>query len=214
MGGFLFVTVLIRVEIIILEVVMEYKCPNCGAAVQSEVCPYCGSHVDIDSQQMPFEYPIIKCKEGYLSFFNTVFPLIFAVAFGLASVLILCLTTSGYQTFPISTAMFSIPFLLISIVAWAIVIRRLYIHLMLKTKGEEYQAIVYGYVLDDFTVNNVPAQMVKLLLYTKEGPKFLLYRTGKTYKPYAVNSRIPLIIYRNYVKIDEDVLSQQPPIES
>ena len=28
------------------------------------------------------EYPVIECKEANLGFFNTVFPLIFAVSFG------------------------------------------------------------------------------------------------------------------------------------
>ena len=35
-----------------------------------------------NSERMNMEYPVIECKEGNITFWNVVFPMIFAFSFG------------------------------------------------------------------------------------------------------------------------------------
>ncbi len=61
-----------------------------------------------------------------------------------------------------------------------------------------------GYMDDNVLINDRPAQIVKLLVQTPEGPRFIMYQLGDTKRPYGVNSRIQLKVYRNYFMIDKD----------
>ena len=51
-------------------------------------------------------------------------------------------------------------------------------------------------------INGIPAQIVKLLVNTDEGPKFILYQLGDIKRPYKVNSKIELRVYNNLFLIN------------
>lgn len=191
---------------------MEYKCPNCGGVSQAEICPYCGTALHRNSQELAPEYPVLPCKEARISFLNTVFPAIFALAFGGAGLGTLIsfvlrnpfaeLGASSYGALSIT-----VPFLLIGTIAFVLTLIPIIRCIIVAVKGEDKTAVVYGYVDDNVIVNGLPAQTVKLLVQTMSGPKFILYQTGKTYKPYVVNSTINVRCYKQYFKIIEEKLA-------
>ena len=67
----------------------------------------------------------------------------------------------------------------------------------MKKNGKQIQATVYGYMNDDVLINNEPAQIVKLLVQTPNGPRFILYKLGNTLKPYGINDTIPIMVYED-----------------
>ena len=50
-------------------------------------------------------------------------------------------------------------------------------------------------------INGNPAQIVKLLVHTNEGEKFILYQLKDIKHPYKVNSTIELLVYKDYFLI-------------
>ena len=77
-------------------------------------------------------------------------------------------------------------------------------YFIVTNKGKEIEATVYGYMDDNITLNGVPAQVVKLLVATNDGPKFIMYQMGNISQPYKVNSRIKLKVYKNIFVILKD----------
>jgi hypothetical protein len=73
-----------------------------------------------------------------------------------------------------------------------------------KKHGTVIQATVYGYMDDNVLLNDRPAQIVKLLVQTKNGPRFLLYQLGSTVKLYGVQDKIRVLVYENYFLIDRN----------
>ena len=51
-------------------------CPNCGAPITTEICPYCHNKTGLDTKNADMEYPVIDCKEATINFWNTIFPMI------------------------------------------------------------------------------------------------------------------------------------------
>lgn len=54
----------------------SFSCPNCGANIYSEVCEYCGSHIDFNTSQAELTYPLFNGtnvsnldRQGFLFFF-------------------------------------------------------------------------------------------------------------------------------------------------
>lgn len=189
-----------------MEKSKEYICSNCGAAVTSEICPYCGSVTNVETSEAYMEYPVLNCKEAALGFWTTVFPLIFAVMFTIAGIVMLTVAISGIAedgATPIVILMF-IPFLLIGIAATVIVLKNVIRYAILKSKGKHITGIVYGYTNDNVRINGSPAQIVKILVDTQQGKRFIMYQLGDTSKPYGVNTEIKLIVYKNIFMIEKN----------
>lgn len=185
-----------------MEVIEKTNCPNCGAPITTEICPYCNTATGIKSAKANMEYPVIECKEANLGFFNTVFPLIFAVGFGFFG-FVFPIFMREEEEFTTVIAMCSI-FALIGTVAFIIVLINVGRSIMIKLKGKDINGIVYGYMDDNLIINGSPAQIVKIKADTQEGPRFILYQTGDTKQPYAINSSINLKVYKNIFKIEKD----------
>ena len=66
---------------------IEKNCPNCGAPITTEICPYCNVVTGLYTQNADMEYPVIECKEANMGFWNVIFPMIFAVSFGFAGLI-------------------------------------------------------------------------------------------------------------------------------
>lgn len=174
-------------------------CPSCGAPAVSEICAYCGTATGLNTAEADMEYPVLDCKEATLSFWTVWFPMIFAVAFGIAGLIMLLISIMGSGDG--SLILMGAPFLLIGIVASILVIRTLMRYVKVKMKGKRIQATVYGYMDDELLINNMPAQIVKLLVQTPKGPRFILYQLGNTLKPYGINDNIDIMVYKNYFMI-------------
>lgn len=175
------------------------KCPSCGAPVVAEICSYCGTATGLNTAEADMEYPVLECIEATVSFWTVWFPMIFAVSFGGAGLLFLIIAIVEFgELFAI---LMSIPFVLGGVAASSIVIRTLLRYGKVKKYGKMITATVYGYMNDNVLINGEPAQIVKLLLQTPKGPRFILYKLGRTIKPYGINDTIDIMVYENYFLI-------------
>ncbi len=181
-----------------------YTCSHCGAAVTSEICPYCGSVTNVETSEAYMEYPVINCKEAALGFWTTLFPLIFAVMFTISAIIMLIEALSGMagEDTPIIILMF-IPFFLIGIAAAVVVLRNVIRYIILKVKGKHITGKLYGYVDDNVRVNGRPAQVAKILVDTPNGKRFIMYQLGSTEKNIAVNEEVHLLVYKNIFMLDK-----------
>jgi len=177
----------------------QKTCPSCGAPAVSEICAYCGSATGVNTAEADMEYPVLECKEATVNFWTIGFPMIFAAAFGISGLTVLMIAASGFQDG--FMFMIGLPFFLIGAAAFLIAYRTVSRYLKVKRNGKKIQAAVYGYMDDNVLINNRPAQIVKLLVQTPEGPRFILYQLGNTLKPYGINDNIELLVYRNYFMI-------------
>lgn len=173
------------------------KCSNCGAPTISEICPYCNGRTGIDTKNTTMEYPVIECKEVSITFWNTVFPMIFAISFGgmgFASILIFLISDSATSiSEKVGIFLFLSVFALVGIVAFIISIKPLIRYFTIKRQGREIEA----YMNDNLFLNGSPAQIVKLLVNTNDGLKFILYQLGDIKKPYEINSKIKVKVYKD-----------------
>lgn len=174
-------------------------CPSCGAPVVAEICAYCGTATGLSTAEADMEYPVLECKEATVNFWTFWFPMIFAAAFGLPGLTVLAIAIFGRGMGGMFVV--ALPFLLIGGVALALTLRTLLRYRKVKKYGKVIHATVYGYMDDEVLINGRPAQIVKLLVQTQDGPRFLLYQLGNTLKPYGIHDRIELLVYENYFLI-------------
>ena len=180
----------------------KLNCPNCGAPITTEICPYCNTPTGLNTATANMEYPVIDCKEARLGFINVVFPMIFAFAFGFFGFLF-PLIFAGQEGSRMVIIM-SIPFAVIGTVSFIIVLVSVIRYLLVKMNGKDITGTVYGYMDDNLLINNNPAQIVKLKVETKEGPRFILYQTGDIKQPYKVNSQVDIRVYKHYFMIKKE----------
>lgn len=176
------------------------NCPNCGAPITTEICPYCNAITGLDTKNADMEYPVIECKEANLDFGSVAFPMIFAVGFGFFG-FIFPIAFLGSDDFAIVLLMCSI-FAVIGVVAFIIGIKPVIRYVSIKRNGHEIEATVYGYMDDNLFINEMPAQIVKLLVKTKDGNKFILYQLGDVKRPYKINGKIKLKVYKDMFLIE------------
>ena len=125
--------------------------------------------------------------------------MIFAAAFGLPGLTVLAIAIFGRGMGGMFVV--ALPFLLIGGAALALALRSAMRYRKVKKLGTVIHATVYGYMDDEVLINDRPAQIVKLLVQTQDGPRFLLYQLGNTLKPYGIHDRIELLVYENYFLI-------------
>ncbi len=182
---------------------VKRNCQNCGAPVTTEVCPYCNNMTGLDTKYADMEYPVIECKEASVGFWSVMFPMIFALSFGFAGfVMPILFFAIGGDFFPKVTILFFIPFAAVGIVAFVIAVKPIIRYLSLKMHGKDIYATVYGYMDDNVLLNDNPAQIVKLLVQSNDGPKFILYQLGDIKQPFKVNSQIKLKVYKDIFLIE------------
>ncbi len=186
---------------------LKMICKGCGAAVSTEVCPYCGRSTDVSTADAYLDYPEYKCKSAKLSFFNVGFSAIFALAFGFFGVLFpLPILFDGIpgKNEMLSMIVICIPFALIGIIAFVLCFRFLYRYIMTSIAGKEIQGIVYGYANSSYTVNNQNTKTVKILIQTDSGPRYIFYDTQDIKKAYSVNEKVRLKVWKHCFLIIED----------
>lgn len=171
---------------------INMHCPNCGAPVTTEICQYCHAITGLNTKSANMEYPVIECKEANIGFWTVAFPMIFAVSFGIPGIAIPIVIGD------VRAILFASLFAIIGITAFIISLTSVIRYVKLKNNGKEIAATVYGYMDDNVLLNGAPAQIVKLLVDTNDGLKFILYQLGSTNQPYKINSKIKLKVYKNY----------------
>lgn len=182
--------------------VQKRTCSNCGAPITTEICPYCNVFTGLDTMNANMEFPVIDCKEANIGFWNVVFPMIFAFAFGGAGITFpIVFLMADAEMFKMALPMFILP-LIIGVVAFIIGIKPVIRYLSIKRSGKEIDAIVYGYMDDNILLNGNPAQIVKLLVDTNDGKKFILYQLGDIKHPYKINGKIKLKVYKDIFLIE------------
>ena len=178
------------------------NCTNCGAPITTEICPYCNVMTGLDTTHADMEYPVIECKEANVGFWNVVFPMIFAFALGGSGIMFpLIFSMVDAEMFKMVLPMFIMP-LLIGVIAFVIGIRPIIRYMSIKMRGKDIDATVYGYMDDNVIINGNPAQIVKLLVHTNDGPKFILYQLGDIKQPFKINSNIKLKVYKDIFLIE------------
>lgn len=180
------------------------KCPNCGAPITTEICPYCHNKTGLDTGNADMEYPVIDCKEASITFINTFFTLIFAVAGIFAGFVAPIITYINNPDNFITILLLCSIFALIGIVSLVMGLKPIIRYYKVKRKGKEIEATVYGYMDDNMIYNGMPMQIVKLLVHGNEGPRFILYQLGDTKKPYKINSKIKLLVYNDIFLIKKE----------
>lgn len=170
-------------------------CSSCGAPVVSEICAYCGTATGLNTAEADMVYPVLECKEATLNFWTVCFPMIFAAAFGIPGAFMLIVAATGFG----NGVMFLVgtPFFLIGIAAFVLMLRPILRYAKVQKNGKTMQATVYGYLNDQVLINDCPAQIVKLLVQTPNGPRFILYQLGNTLKPYGINEKIDIKVYQD-----------------
>ena len=181
--------------------IANYHCPNCGAVVNTEICPYCQAATGVNTWKADMEYPVIECKEANLGFWRVWFPLIFAASFGIMGA---AFTVAMLKQGEYLGVLFISIFDLIGLVALIIALKNIYRNILVKLRGKEIDATVYGYMDDNVLLNGVPAQIVKLLVHTKQGPRFILYQLGDIKHPYKINRKIKLKAFKDMFLILDD----------
>ncbi|MBO6231699.1 MAG: hypothetical protein J6O50_14165 [Ruminiclostridium sp.] len=187
-------------------------CRNCGAPITSEICQYCGCSTGLDTYSADMQYPTLECKEATINFWTVAFPLVFALSFGIGGSVIPFAVFSDMaagvdNNTPqerIMVLLFCIPFLAIGIAAAVIAIKPVIRYFIIKSKGKHIDAVVYGYADDHVIMNGRPAQVVKLLIDTPIGKRFIMYQLGNTDQPYGINTTIGLVVYKNYFMIEKN----------
>lgn len=178
-------------------------CSNCGAPITSEICPYCHVKTGLDTKNADMEYPLLECRECHLNFWNLWFPLIFAVSFGFFGFIFPLLFLLSSSESIVEILLFCSIFAIVGVVSFIIVFRNVICYFKVKDKGVEIEATVYGYMDDNIILNGIPAQIVKLLINTDEGLRFILYQLGDTKHPFKINSKIKIIKYEDLFYIPE-----------
>ena len=180
-------------------------CPHCGAPITSEICSYCGTNVaDYEgmTSELTAEYPTLDCKMARFSFFGIVFPLIFFVAFGSFGTIFPIMFIVNDPEAPKATIMLAcLPFALVGLGAGVVFFRHLIRAVAVSLFGEKIKALVYGYMDDVVAYNGNNGKVVKLLIDTPHGKRFIFLPLEKTNKPYKINSTITLKHYKNWFKV-------------
>lgn len=173
------------------------NCANCGAPVKTEICPYCHALTGLDPKNAYMEYPVIDCKEAKLALYHF-FVLIAAVGFGyIGFPTFFSLFKTDDLSVVVLGLIITLPFLGVSVFCFYIFFRDTIRSIIVNFFGKEINATVFGYMDDVILVNGFPTQIVKLLVTTNDGPKFILYQLGDSIQPFKINSKIKLKVYKD-----------------
>lgn len=144
------------------------------------------------------EYPTLKCKSAAITFWNVCFPGIFAFGFMGGPLMATLTALRGQGT---GIWLFMSIFFIIGAVSAGIAIFNLVKYFLVMRKGKRISGIVCGYEPDNVIYNNRPGQIAKILLDTPVGKRYIMYKLGNATQPYAINSRVSLMAYKNYFKV-------------
>ena len=171
------------------------KCNKCGKLVKTEICPDCGAANGLENIKTDYDFPKIKCddtnitKEYYVLFVITSIVILFWLYIN--SILWrLFIDKEGflfgliYNSFMIAIInMFLTP-----------IIKQYKTCMDIEDNGKEIEGIVYGteYKGSNLRNSTVTYTIFKILVETKNGYRFVLYKMQNTNKKYKVNTKLKL----------------------
>lgn len=171
------------------------KCNKCGKLVITEICPDCGAANGLENIKTDYDFPKIKCddtnitKEYYVLFVITSIVILFWLYIN--SILWrLFIDKEGflfgliYNSFMIAIInMFLTP-----------LIKQYKTCMDIEDNGKEIEGIVYGteYKGSNLRNSTVTYTIFKILVETKNGYRFVLYKMQNTNKKYKVNTKLKL----------------------
>ena len=171
------------------------KCNKCGKLVKTEICPDCGAANGLENIKTDYDFPKIKCddtnitKEYYVLFVITSIVILFWLYIN--SILWrLFIDKEGfifgliYNSFMIAIInMFLTP-----------LIKQYKTCMDIEDNGKEIEGIVYGteYKGSNLRNSTVTYTIFKILVETKNGYRFVLYKMQNTNKKYKVNTKLKL----------------------
>ena len=171
------------------------KCNKCGKLVKTEICPDCGAANGLENIKTDYDFPKIKCddtnitKEYYVLFVITSIVILFwlyvnSVLWGLFIHKDGFLFGLIYNSFMIAIInMFLTP-----------IIKQYKTCMDIEDNGKEIEGIVYGtkYEGSNLRGSTVTYTIFKILVETKNGYRFVLYKMQNTNKKYKVNTKLKL----------------------
>ena len=171
------------------------KCNKCGKLVITEICPDCGAANGLENIKTDYDFPKIKCddtnitKEYYVLFVITSIVILFwlyvnSVLWGLFIHKDGFLFGLIYNSFMIAIInMFLTP-----------IIKQYKTCMDIEDNGKEIEGIVYGteYKGSNLRGSTVTYTIFKILVETKNGYRFVLYKMQNTNKKYKVNTKLKL----------------------
>lgn len=171
------------------------KCNKCGKLVKTEICPDCGAANGLENIKTDYDFPKIKCddtnitKEYYVLFVITSIVILFwlyvnSVLWGLFIHKDGFLFGLIYNSFMIAIInMFLTP-----------IIKQYKTCMDIEDNGKEIEGIVYGteYKGSNLRGSTVTYTIFKILVETKNGYRFVLYKMQNTNKKYKVNTKLKL----------------------
>lgn len=171
------------------------KCNKCGKLVKTEICPDCGAANGLENIKTDYDFPKIKCndtnitKEYYVLFVITSIVILFwlyvnSVLWGLFIHKDGFLFGLIYNSFMIAIInMFLTP-----------IIKQYKTCMDIEDNGTEIEGIVYGtkYEGSNLRGSTVTYTIFKILVETKNGYRFVLYKMQNTNKKYKVNTKLKL----------------------
>lgn len=176
------------------------SCPKCGAPLLSEVCQYCGTYIgEVATGDLTAEYPMIPCRLCKLTIWNTIFPLGFVVGFLGMPLCMYAILDEVDMDFKVS--LFFIPFLLVGFGFLLSFLWSMFNVLSVTFFGKVLEGTVYGYMDDTVAYNGVNGQKIKILVHARGGYKFILLPLGTTEKPYKVNKKVYVKVFRDRARI-------------
>lgn len=171
------------------------KCNKCGKLVKTEICPDCGAANGLENIKTDHDFPKIKCddtnitKEYYVLFVITSIVILFWL-FVNSVLWRLFIHKDGflfgliYNSFMIAIInMFLTP-----------IIKQYKTCMDIEDNGKEIEGIVYGteYKGSNLRGSTVTYTIFKILVETKNGYRFVLYKMQNTNKKYKVNTKLKL----------------------
>ena len=178
------------------------NCQNCGAKVTSEICPYCKAQSGINPNLVNLEYPLLEYETIPKS--------------SISSFLVVTCIFIFIAIVPLMIGFGGDTFSLVFDIVFSGIVAFIYIHLLVKLlvylhkykttqkKGEILNAYVHGFLDENRPDEKFKYSTVKLLVDTKDGKRFILFKLDERNKPYKIGSNVKLKVYNNYCVFAED----------
>ena len=174
-------------------------CKNCGAPATSDICQYCKSSTGLQDK-LGLEYPIIECKEVNINSDTVEYYFLTAFSIGL---MITALSICMILTNGLPLLIIIIPLSILLIYNINKGMKPLKMNRLVKKYGKDIEGIVKGYITSDSNLFEGTNYIVKLLLDTNDGKKYILYELSKPKVKYKNDVKLKLRVYKDMFNLIE-----------
>ena len=181
-------------------------CQNCGAKVTTEICPYCKVKSGINQNEVELEYPVLDYETIPKSPVLAIFIVVLLLIFGFTIPFILPLFFNfGTDVFSIIVDIVFISTIgLLFIYFFIKLFKYVYKYKTTQKNGEIIIGNVHGYIDENNPDDKFQFVTVKLLVDTKDGKRYILFKLDDRNRPYKIGTNVKLKVYKNYCVFAED----------